>query len=125
MHMTKSQFNALLDKKEKKKGNKFGAIKTEYKGRIFDSKKEAQRAFELDCMIRAGEVTKVEYQPKYEIVINGQKVSNYFGDFRVHYPDGRVEVEDVKGLKRGASYQIFRLKKKLVKALFGIEIIEI
>lgn len=123
--MTKTQFNAMLDAKKDKKNNKFGAIKTEYKGRIYDSKKEARRAFELDAMIRAGEVTKVEYQPKYELVVNGTKVSNYFGDFRVYYPDGRVEVEDVKGLKRGASYQIFRLKKKLVKAIFGIDIIEI
>ena len=123
--MTKKQFNDILDAKKDKKSNKFGAIKTEYKGRIYDSKKEAKRAFELDAMIRAGEVTKVEYQPKYELVVNGTKVSNYFGDFRVYYPDGRVEVEDVKGLKRGASYQIFRLKKKLVKAIFGIDIIEI
>lgn len=123
--MTKKQFNDILDVKKDKKSNKFGAIKTEYKGRIYDSKKEAKRAFELDAMIRAGEVIKVEYQPKYELVVNGTKVSNYFGDFRVYYPDGRVEVEDVKGLKRGASYQIFRLKKKLVKAIFGIDIIEI
>ena len=123
--MTKQQFNDLLDGKKGAQKNKFGAKKTEYNGRIFDSSKEAKRAWEIDCMIRAGEILKVEYQPKYEIVVNGKKIGNYFADFLVTYPDGHTEVEDVKGLRKGSAYAVFRLKKKLVEALYGVKIIEI
>lgn len=120
MHMTKSQFNALLDAKSGTKKNKFGAKKTEYKDRVYDSSKEAKRAFELDAMLRAGEILKIEYQPKYEIVVNGQRVANYFADFRVTYSDGHVEVEDTKGFKT----PIYKLKKKLVEAIHNIKIVE-
>lgn len=123
--MTKTQFNALLDSKKDKKKNKFGAQKTEYNGRVFDSKKEARRAFELEAMRRAGEIKKIEYQPKYEIVVNGKKIGNYFADFRITYADGHVEIEDVKGLKKGSAYSVFRIKKKLVEALYNVKIVEI
>jgi hypothetical protein len=36
--------------------------------------------------------------------------------------DGSVIVEDVKG---GASTPVYRLKKKLVKAIYGVEIREV
>lgn len=123
--MTKSQFNALLDAKSGTKKNKFGAKKTEYKDRVYDSSKEAKRAFELDAMLRAGEIKKIEHQPVYDIVINGELVCKYKADFRIEYADGRVVVEDVKGYKGGAAYAIFRIKKKLVKAVYGIEIVEV
>jgi hypothetical protein len=45
-------------------------------------------------------------------------------DFIVTYSD-RVEYIDVKGYKKGCAYQMFRLKKKMVEAFHGIEIIEV
>lgn len=123
--MTRSQFNALLDGKVEKKKNKFGAKKTEYKNRTYDSAAEAKRAYELDALTRTGEIISVEYQPVYDIVINGELVCKYKADFRIHYTDGRVVVEDVKGYKGGSAYAIFRIKKKLVKAVHGVDIIEV
>lgn len=123
--MTKTQFNALLDSKKDKKKNKFGAQKTEYNGRVFDSKKEARRAFELEAMRRAGEVVKIDYQPRYDIIVNGKNIGYYKADFRVTYSDGRIEIEDVKGLKKGSAYSVFRIKKKLVEALYDVKIVEI
>lgn len=118
--MTKTQFNAMLDSKKSTKKNKFGAQKTVFNNHTFDSKKEAHRAWELECMKKAGEVKKIEYQPKYEIVVNGQRVANYFADFRVTYSNGRVEVEDTKGYKT----PVYKLKKKLVEAIHNIKIVE-
>lgn len=106
------------------KSNKFNARKTTYNGVVYDSKKEAKRAFELDLLIKKGEIKKVETQPEFDIIINGMRVCKYKADFKVIYPDGKIVYEDVKGLKQGAAYQVFRLKKKLVKAVFGIDIIE-
>lgn len=105
--------------------NKFGAKKTVYNGVTYDSKKEAHRRFHLDCLAKKGDIVKIEDQPVFDIVINDTKVCKYKADFRVTYKDGSVEVEDVKGLKKGAAYQIFRLKKKLVKAIYNVDIIEI
>lgn len=101
-----------------KRNNKYGAIKTEYNGRMFDSKKEAGYAETLDMLRKAKDpkdrVVDIEYQPKFPCVINDKKVCTYIADFRVKYADGREEVVDVKGKKTA----IYSLKKKLVEALY-------
>ena len=117
----------LKPNKNQKKGNKFGAIKTTYNGVIYDSKKESEYAYKLDLLRKANgndRVIEVERQIKYSVDVEGKHICNYYLDFKVTYPN-RVEHVDIKGLKSGASYQIFRLKKKLIEALYKIEIIEI
>jgi hypothetical protein len=66
-------------------------------------------------------VRKWEAQPRFPIVHEGIKICTYVGDFKVEYPDGRVEIEDTKGMLT----PIYKLKKKLVKAFYGIEIKEL
>ena len=53
------------------------------------------------------------------LVVNGKKVCKYTADFRYTTPSGEI-IEDVKGVKT----TVYRIKKKLVEALFGIEITE-
>lgn len=105
--------------------SKYRNKKTEYNGRMFDSKKEAHRAQELDMLRFAkGEkdkVVDVEYQPRFRCVVNGKKICDYYADFRITYADGSVVVEDVKGFKTS----VYKLKKKLVEALHDVEIIEV
>ena len=73
-------------------------------------------------------------QPKFPIEVNGQKVCDYIADFEyVEYVKGpdpqkpwvgaehKRIVEDVKGMKT----DVYKLKKKLVKAVHGVEIQEI
>jgi hypothetical protein len=56
-------------------------------------------------------------------VVNGQKIADYVADFSFVDENGKATVEDVKsGPTKTASY---RLKRKLVKALYGIEIVEV
>jgi hypothetical protein len=114
--------------KGKKPKNKFNAKKTEYNGSTYDSKKEAEYAAKLDLLKKTSgsdKVSKIEKQVKYDIIVNDKKIGFYKLDFKVTYADGCVEHIDVKGLRRGCAYQIFRLKKKLVEALYGIEIKEV
>jgi hypothetical protein len=62
---------------------------------------------------------------KYKIDINGIHICYYLADFV--YVDRLMDktiVEDVKGMKRGAAYQMFKLKAKLMKACYGIDILE-
>ncbi len=56
--------------------------------------------------------------------MNGLKIGRYIADFRYFDNERNVAVvEDVKGGKATMT-PIYRLKKKLVKALYGIEIVE-
>lgn len=107
--------------------NKFNAKKTIVDNITFDSKKEAnyyKRLCLLKKATRIDKVLNIELQPRYDIIVNKIKIGFYKADFKVTYPN-RVEIVDVKGLKKGSAYQLFRLKKKLVEALYNIKIIEV
>ena len=100
--------------------SKYKAKVTWVDGIRFASKKEATRYGELKLMEHAGHISKLKLQPSFEIVIKGQKICKYIADF-TYFNSKQVRiVEDVKGVKT----PIYRLKKKLVKALHGIEIFE-
>ena len=101
--------------------NKYRNKKCTIDGFTFDSLKEGQRYAHLKLMQKAGTIRGLTLQPRFDIDINGQKVCKYFGDFSYTDADGKTIIEDVKGMKT----PIYRLKKKLVKALHGVEITEI
>ena len=103
--------------------NKYGAIKTEIDGHVFDSKREAVRYSELKLAERAGEISDIVLQPEYLLRVEGGKsVGKYRADFRyLHIPSDTVIVEDVKGVKTA----VYRLKKRIVEAVYGIEIVEV
>lgn len=107
------------------KRNKYNNIRTAYKGQVFMSKKEAQYCRELDILKNARipkhKVVSYETQVPFPIVVNNQKICNYLADFKVLYQDGRIEIVDVKGFRT----EIYKLKKKLVEAQYGIKIIEV
>jgi len=101
--------------------NKYKAIKTVVEGITFDSKKEARRYLQLKLLVRAGAITDLELQPKFDLMVNGTKCGFYKADFRyVDVSLNKVIIEDVKGMKT----PVYNLKKKLIKAIYGIEIFE-
>ncbi|MEF3306665.1 DUF1064 domain-containing protein [Paenibacillus sp. GYB003] len=96
--------------------HKYGAQKTKIDGHTFQSLAEANYYKQLKLLQRAGEVTDIVLQPKYEIIPsyrgrNGRKVSAtyYIADFLVTYKDGRQEIIDVKGYIT----PVYALKKKM------------
>lgn len=111
------------------KRNKFNAVKVELDGHTFDSKKEAAYYQELKLREKAKEVSHIEVHPKIEVIGHKslKKLFSYTPDFRFFDKVmGKRRVIDVKGYKKGSSYQIFRLKKKLVEEYFpGTEVEEI
>ena len=97
--------------------HKYGAVKTVVDGITFPSKAEARRYGELQML----GVRDLELQPKFPVVINGAKICTYIADFAYLEINGDAVIEDVKGMKT----PVYRLKKKLVEALYGITITEI
>lgn len=106
------------------KTSKYGAKKTVIDGITFASKMESDRYVQLKYLEKAGLIVNLELQPKFFFHINGQKLPRtwYQADFRyVDVETNEVVVEDVKGVVTS----IYQLKKKLMKAVHGIEIREI
>ncbi len=108
--------------------NKYGAKKTMYDGFLYASIKEAGYAAKLDQLKKAKKaderVMGFRKQVPFPITVNNQKICTYILDFLITYSDGRIEHVDVKGYKKGQAYAMFRIKKKLIMAVFGIDIIE-
>lgn len=101
------------------KASKYGNRKTEVDGIVFDSAKEANRYGELKILEKKEEIHFLEVQPSFTLQVEGQKICKYIGDFS-YYVNGELKVEDCKGFKT----PVYRLKKKLMKAVFGIDILE-
>lgn len=112
--------------------NKWNNQKTEYNGYEFMSKKEADFARLLDNSKKARDpkdrVLSYKKQVPFKIVVNGHNICKYILDFEVLYADGHKEYIDVKAFdKRKSKFlttDTYRLKKKLLLATHGIEIIE-
>lgn len=106
--------------------HKFGNIKTTVDGIEFASKREARRYQELRLLERAGEIADLQLQPKFPLEVNGQKIGSYIADFSYH-PTFRgatmaqLVVEDAKGVRT----PVYNIKKKLVRALHGVDVVEV
>ena len=99
--------------------NKYGAIKTTINGIKFDSKKEGRRYSALRLLEKTGKISDLSLQPKFDLMVNCVKVGFYKADFK-YTQDGREVIEDVKGMKT----PVYNLKKRMIKAIYGIEIFE-
>lgn len=93
-------------------------LKTTYipPGTWFDSELEAKYYRDvLMPMLDRGELEGVELQPKYILLEKFEKLGTkhlaitYSPDFKLVYPDGRIEVIDVKGFENDR----FPLKRKM------------
>ena len=102
---------------EPRKNNKFRNRKTILDDKVFDSKGEAMRYWELQTMQSVGLITGLKEHVPFSIDINGKHVCKYYADF-VYCENGVQIVEDFKGFETDC----WRLKKKLVAAVLGVEI---
>jgi ribosomal protein L37AE/L43A len=133
----KEKFDPVSGQKTKAKPPKYRNEKVSNGAVTFDSKAEARRYAQLKAN---PDVKEIEVHPVYEIfpavrkclfckenfknqitkcphcgrkLLTYQAV-RYIADFKVVYQDGRVEIEDVKGVETAE----FRLKRKLFEAAF-------
>ena len=90
------------------------------------SKKERERAWELKIMERAGKIQNLSEQVRFELLPaqDGEKPAAYYADF-TYWKDGEFIVEDVKGYKKGAAWELYVLKRKLLLYRYGYKITEV
>lgn len=115
-------------------------------GETYDSKKEAKRHFDLQLLEKAGKITNLQRQVKFELIPaqyetferygkKGKRLKDgkrcieksvvYIADFAYTTKDGKQVVEDVKGYRKDGAYNIFTIKRKLMLYVHGIKIQEI
>lgn len=125
-------------------GNKYNSKKVVIDGMVFDSKKEARRYNQLKIMENAGQIYNLDRQHKFilipaqyeqadEYYTKGEKKGQrkkgkiierecaYYADFIYQTKDGKLIVEDTKGVRT----KDYVIKRKLMLYVYGIRIIEI
>ena len=119
-----AEYRQLTAKKAKR--SKYLNVKTNG----YDSKKEANRASELKLLQKAGMISDLCEQVKFELVPTQrdqyervvERAVNYVADF-CYREKSKIVVEDVKSkITRTAAYIV---KKKLMRLVHGIEVLEI
>ncbi len=91
-------------------------------GLCFRSQLEYHRYQELKLLLHMGLIRNLKTHTRYPLIVNGVKVAVYEDDFS--YDDvgtNQHVTEDTKGVRT----QEYLLKKKLVKACYGIDIVEV
>lgn len=108
---------------------KYGNRKVVLDGHTFDSKREAGRYGELKLLERAGQITGLELQPRFELIPKqrradgrAERACEYVADFR--YMDastGQQVIEDAKGMRT----RDYIIKRKLLLQVHGISVREV
>ena len=100
--------------------NKLNAKMTTIDGIKFRSQDEGKRYLQLKLLQKAGAIKDLELQHRYELqpafTKGGKKYRAiyYVADFvYVDTKTNETVVEDVKGCKKGCTYELFTIKKKL------------
>lgn len=104
--------------------NKYGSRRTFCDGVWFDSQREADRWIQLKLMERAGEISELRRQQRFELIPKNDKYRavTYVADFvYLDRRTGDIVVEDAKGVRT----EVYKLKKKLMYDRYGIEIREV
>lgn len=109
-------FGIILCKDCKKPAQKkYRNIPKQYSGTIYDSKKEAEYAKQLDWKLRAGTIKEWQRQVKISLDVNGKHICNYFCDFLIIHLDDQREYVEIKS--DITETPLWRIKWKLFEVL--------
>jgi len=86
----------------------------------FASQREANRYAELKIELQAGEIADLELQKRFALCVNGVHICDYIADF-VYCRQGIPVVEDAKGKPT----DVYKIKRALMRAIQGVEIVEV
>lgn len=103
--------------------NKFKNEKITIDGMTFDSKKEYYRYCDLMLLERAGEISDIKRQVRFELIPKqeNERAVFYIADFVYYDKHGRKVVEDSKGCRT----KEYIIKRKLMLYRYGIKIKEV
>lgn len=100
-----------------KKHNKYHNKKCEYKGLKFDSLLERDRFIHLEDCQKDGIIHSLDRQIRIPLVVHGALICHYVADFQYNIAHEKI-IEDCKGILT----DVFVIKAKLFKAIYGFDI---
>jgi len=104
--------------KQQRRPQKFGAVPVVTPEGRFASQREHQHWCISKLRERAGEIRNLERQVRFRLEINCVHICDYIADEAYFEGEKRVVV-DVKGVETPE----FKLKRKLMLAIYGIEVV--
>lgn len=101
--------------------SKYKAVKEVVDGITFASRHEARRYRQLKLMEKSKAIQDLHLQVTFPLIKKSEhgREIKYIADF-VYYDNGHMVVEDAKGYKT----DVYKLKKRLMAELYGIDIKE-
>jgi hypothetical protein len=89
----------------------------------YASRREAKRAADLELLVKIGEISDLEEQVKYELIPKqeGERAVTYTADFRYRDKDGKLHIEDSKGMNT----QQYIIRRKLMLWVHAIRVEEV
>ena len=103
----------------KPKRSKYGNRKVVIDGRKYDSNREAEYCEGLIVCEKAGAISGLEFQRRFPLLgPKGELIATYIADACFIDTEGKFRCQDVKGVIT----KEFRLKRKMMRALLGIEV---
>lgn len=128
MKLTEQEYADLMARRgtliePKKRRSKYGNKKKIINGVEFDSVKEAARYVDLLEWQASGQITELVHQEVIRCEVNNVHVCDYVADFTYQRQGERV-IEDVKSVITRKN-RAYRIKKKLVEAIYNITITEV
>ena len=95
--------------------SKYHNVRQQYGGYAYASKKEANRAFELDMLLRAKEIKSWKKQITLPLYFKDIKVCDYRIDFIKYELTGDIVLEEVKGFATDS----WRYKRNMLDAILS------
>lgn len=115
---------AVLALSQGRQQRKYRNVPTEVDGIHFDSKREAERYGYLRMLEQAGAIHDLFIHEAFPLVVHGQDCGSYISDFTYMTETGERVVEDVKSAAT-RKLPTYRLKRKMLWALYGLRITEV
>ena len=123
-HLTAAQFQQLAKAEKHGRIPRANKLRRTVDGITFDSLAEANRWKVLRLAEIAGRISRLERQVKYPCEVNGIHVCTMILDFEYLNETGQLVTEDQKSAHTRKD-PVYRIKKKLVEAIYGIQVREV
>lgn len=109
---------------EPAKPSKYRNQRTEFNGKWYASKREAEMAAKLHILASRGLIRDLQEQVGFTLVEGNGKIRpiRYVADFTYRDDADRLHILDAKGYSKN---RVWRLKKKLMMLMLGLEIEEV
>ena len=129
MKISGDEYREMLAKLTKPAVSKFRNKRVTVGDTTYDSMAEMRHCEGLKLRLKSKDIFDLQLQRRFKLEVKGQLICTYIADATFLDAKGLLHVQDVKGGKggkdRGTRTPEYRIKVKLMKAIYGIDVEEV